>query len=135
MVTLAGPARLSYVDIDTGYFRGNAPGRVRLSGRVDEESPWQQLLPESAVIPDSHNRFRLVGGNIVSAVRVDVFPDGGFSRRHLIAELADEALAGAIANWLRLLPAAAYARMLTTAGIDQAPVRTLSAEQLRSLAR
>ena len=69
------------------------------------------------MIPDSHNRFRLPGEDIVSAVRVDVFPDGGFSRLHLIGELADEALAEAIANWLRLLPSAAYARMLARAGI------------------
>lgn len=134
VVTLAGPATLSYVDIDTGYFLGNAPGRVRLSGRVDEESPWQQLLPESAVVPDSHNRFRLGGAQAVSAVRVDVFPDGGFSRLHLIGELADSSLADAIANWLRLLPTAAYSRVLATAGIDQVPVRALSTEQLRSLA-
>ena len=134
VVTLAGPALLSYIDIDTGYFLGNAPGRVRLSGRVDEESPWQQLLPESAVIPDAHNRFRLSGGETVSAVRVDVFPDGGFSRLHLIGELSPEALADAIAHWLRLLPTAAYGRLLATAGIEHAPVRALSAEQLRSLA-
>jgi allantoicase len=134
VVTLAGPARLSYVDIDTGYFLGNAPGRVRLSGRVDEESPWQQLLPEAGVIPDSHNRFRLSGAETVSAVRVDVFPDGGFSRLHLIGELVGDALTDAIANWLRLLPAAAYATLLAGAGIAPAPVRTLTGDQLRDLA-
>ena len=133
VVTLAGQARLSYVDIDCHYFLGNAPGRVRLSGRVDDESAWHEILPESRVTSDAHNRFRLDSREIVSAVRVDVFPDGGFSRLHLVGELAEDSLAEAIANWLRLLPAAAYAEVLLTAAIPHAPVRTLSTAQLRSL--
>ncbi len=134
VVTLAGPARLSYVDIDTGYFLGNAPGRVRLSGRPDEEAPWHEILPETAISWDGHNRFRLTSSATVSAVRVDVFPDGGFSRLHLMGELAEEALAEAITRWLTLLPSAAYGRVLAGVGIDRAPVRTLTAEQLLSLA-
>lgn len=134
VVTLAGPARLSYVDIDTGYFLGNAPGRVRLSGRTDEEAPWHEILPESTILSDAHNRFRLTSAEMVSAVRVDVFPDGGFSRLHLMGELAGEALVSAMANWLRLLPAPAYAAMLAGAGIGQTPVRTLSPEQLLGFA-
>ena len=51
VVTLAGPARLSYVDIDTGYFLGNAPGSVRLSARGDEEAPWRELLPVAPIAP------------------------------------------------------------------------------------
>ena len=74
VVTLAGPSRLSYVDIDTGYFLGNAPGRVRLSGRSDEGDPWREILPETPISPDGHNRFRLTAAETVSAVRVDVFP-------------------------------------------------------------
>ncbi len=134
VVTLAGPSRLSYVDIDTGYFLGNAPGRVRLSGRTDEEASWHEILPESNISPDGHNRFRVTSAETVSAVRVDVYPDGGFSRLHLMGELAGEALAGAIAHWLRLLPSPAYAKVLKGAAIEQAPVRTLTAQQLLRLA-
>ena len=134
VVTLAGPSHLSYVDIDTGYFLGNAPGRARLSGRVDEEAPWREILPESAITPDGHNRFRLDSTLAVSAVRVDVFPDGGFSRLHLMGELAQDALADAIAHWLRLLPPPAYGTILAGAGIERVPVRTLTAEQLLALA-
>ncbi len=134
VVTLAGPSLLSWVDIDTGYFLGNAPGRVRLSGRADEESPWRELLPESAVSPDGHNRFLLGTTEAVSAVRVDVYPDGGFSRLHLVGELAPEALAEAIAHWLGLLPSGAFARILAGAGIDRGPVRELTPQQLVGLA-
>jgi allantoicase len=134
VVTLAGPSLLSWVDIDTGFFLGNAPGRVRLSGSADEESPWKEILPESPVSPDGHNKFRVRTSEAISAVRVDVFPDGGFSRLHLMGELAPAALAEAIAHWLRLLPSDAFARVLAGAGIDGVPVGQLTAEQLIGLA-
>ena len=84
VVTLAGPSRLSYVDIDTGYFLGNAPGRVRLSGRSEEGEPWREILPETRISPDGHNRFRLtatedcVGG-----------PGGRVSRRWILPPASD----------------------------------------------
>ena len=131
VVTLAGPSQLHYVDIDTSYFLGNAPGWVRLSARPDNEGPWTEILPRSQISPDAHNRFRLnhVSAD-VTAVRVDVYPDGGFSRLHLFGELAPDALAEAIAHWLRLLPPPAYAKMLASYDIPFSAVRDLSNEQL-----
>ena len=67
-------------------------------------------------------------------VRVDVFPDGGFSRLHLLGELEEDALSEAIGQWLRLLPPHALAAMLAQAGIDGIGVRNLSRSQLLSLA-
>jgi allantoicase len=134
VATLAGPSFLSYVDIDTSYFLGNAPGRVRLSGRTDAESQWQEILPESPISPDGHNKFRLRLDYAVSAVRVDVFPDGGFSRLRLLGELAPKALVEAIGHWLRLLPAAAYGKVLADAGIARVAVEDLTVDQLVSLA-
>ena len=51
-----------------------------------------------------------------------------------MGELAPEALAEAIAHWLRLLPTPAYAKVLAGAGIEFAAVRTLLPDQLVSLA-
>lgn len=134
VVTLAGPSKLDYVDIDTAYFLGNAPGWVRLSARTDSDAPWAEILPRSPISPDAHNRFRLdhVAGDI-TAVRVDVYPDGGFSRLHLFGELAPTALADAIAHWLRLLPPTAYATMLASYGIPFAAVKELTSDQLLTL--
>lgn len=134
VVTLAGPARLTFADLDTGYFLGNAPGRARLSARTDDEAPWREILPESRITSDSHNRFRLDVAEPVSAVRVDVYPDGGFSRLHLFGELEEQALSEAIAHWLRLLPPPAYALVLARAGIEKVRVKDLSGQQLLSLA-
>ncbi len=134
VVTLAGPATLTFADIDTGYFVGNAPGKVRMSARGTGESPWTELLPMSRLAADTHNRFRLVRDEPVSAVRVDVYPDGGFSRLHLYGELEEDAMFEALAEWLRLLPPPAYAKILADAGIDKARVKDLSREQVLRLA-
>ena len=53
--------------------------------------------------------------------------------RSELSELAPEALADAIAHWLRLLPTPAYTKVLSDAGIEFAAVRTLTPEQLVSL--
>ena len=134
VVTLAGPSRLHYVDLDTGYFLGNAPGWARLSARHAHEGPWEEILPRVPIASDSHNRYRLDHpADDVTAVRVDVYPDGGFSRLHLYGELAPAALSEAIAHWLRLLPPAAYRLMLEEYGLPFARVRELTPDQLLQL--
>jgi allantoicase len=122
VVTLAGPARLSFVTVDTGYFLGNAPGRVRISARSTDNEPWHEILAEAPVSPDSRNRFRLQDDEEVTAVRVDVYPDGGFSRLHLLGQLSPQALSAAISQWLLRLTAQASSRVL----LGGAPVRELT---------
>ena len=141
VVTLAGPSRLSFVSLDTGYFLGNAPGRVRISARAGDSDPWHEILAETAISPDASNRFRLspsdVTGDVtaeVTAVRVDVYPDGGFSRLHLMGQLSPQALSAAISQWLLRLPAQASAGVLLGAGLSGVPVRELTDKQLLSLA-
>jgi allantoicase len=134
VVTLAGPARLSFVTLDTGYFLGNAPGRVRISARSADNDPWREILAERLVSPDSRNRFRLQDDEEVTAVRVDVYPDGGFSRLHLMGQLSPDALATAISQWLTRLPAQASTRVLLDAGLGGIGVRELTEKQLLSLA-
>ena len=70
----------------------------------------------------------------VTAVRVDVYPDGGFSRLHLMGQLSPQALSAAISQWLLRLPAQASARVLLGAGLSGVPVRELTDKQLLSLA-
>lgn len=134
VVTLAGPARLSFIDIDTGYFLGNAPGKVRVSAREDDGDPWRLLLPDQPIAPDAHNRFPIGESSEVCAVRVDVYPDGGFSRLHLMGQLAPHALSAAIADWLRVLPASARGQVLERAGLAGSPLRDLTEPQLLSMA-
>ena len=80
------------------------------------------------------NRFRLQDDEEVTAVRVDVYPDGGFSRLHLLGQLSPKALAAAISQWLLRLPAQASSRVLLDAGLGGIPVRELTEKQLLTLA-
>jgi len=134
VVTLAGPAELEFVTIDTGYFLGNAPGRVRLSARRTDTSAWREIVPERAISPDARNRFRVLADRQVTAVRVDVYPDGGFSRLHLMGKLLPEALSRAIAHWLERLPKSASATVLAEAGLGGIPLGELREDQLLTLA-
>src|SRR6478736_4009261 len=60
--SLAAAGRPRYVEIDTSYYVGNAPGWVRLSAidarsaDIDDDSAWTELLPRTAVQPTPGTR-------------------------------------------------------------------------------
>jgi allantoicase len=103
VVALAGPARLSWIDIDTTWFIGNAPGEMSVSVR-DTGDAWREVLARQSVSTDAHNRFRLPGGVVADAVRLDVYPDGGLARLHVYGELLPDTLTGLVARWLGAEP-------------------------------
>ncbi|SNY60323.1 allantoicase [Paractinoplanes atraurantiacus] len=80
-IRLAAPAQLSFVDLDTTHFKGNAPGFATLIGKSDK-SNWAEILPKVALTPDTPHRFR-VESPTVTHVRLDIFPDGGMARLRL----------------------------------------------------
>ena len=98
VVAFAGPARLSWVDVDTTWFIGNAPGEVSVSIR-DPADAWREVLARQPVSTDAHNRFRLPADTVADAVRLDVYPDGGLSRLHVYGDLLPETLVGLVARW------------------------------------
>ena len=97
-VDLAGTGLISYAEIDTSYFLGNAPGWVVLAAGAD--ATWSELLPRTRVQPDTRHRFRLDSDRAVRHVRLDVIPDGGLARLRLYGELTSDAVAEATARWL-----------------------------------
>ncbi len=81
-VALACEGTVTLAELDTSYFLGNAPGAAALTGRTaggDEVT----LLPRTRLQPDTRHRFVLPGDADVTAVRLDVFPDGGMARLRL----------------------------------------------------
>jgi allantoicase len=77
---LSGVVRM--VDVDTTHFKGNAPGAAAISG-VDEDGATFPILPRTSLLPDTPHRFPVEAGPVASAVRLDVFPDGGLARLRL----------------------------------------------------
>ncbi len=72
-------------DIDTNYFRGNAPQTVSVeactsAGQPDESSVWHTVLDKSDVTAHSQNIFEIVNTQPWTHVRLNMFPDGGIAR-------------------------------------------------------
>jgi allantoicase len=99
-VELAGAGQLHSVVIDTSRFVGNAPGAAMLS---DAET-GEQLLPRTALTPDTEHRFKIGSSAPVRQVRLDVYPDGGISRLRVLGELTAQARDELARRWLALLP-------------------------------
>jgi len=85
-------------DIDTNYFRGNAPQTVSVEACVSEVQPdnntvWHTILDKSLVQAHSQNIFDLSeasGNNVLEKswthVRLNIFPDGGVARLRVYGE-------------------------------------------------
>jgi len=82
IVKLAAPAEIILADLDTTHFKGNAPGAARLRGTAGSDE-WFDLLPVTALRPDTRHRFRVDAGRVATHVRMDIFPDGGMARLRL----------------------------------------------------
>jgi allantoicase len=99
-VSLAAPADLHDVVVDTTRFVGNASGWIRLSDADTD----RELLPLTRLQPDAEQRFRLTDATGVSQVRLDAYPDGGLSRLRVNGEITAAGRAQATSRWLGLLP-------------------------------
>jgi allantoicase len=102
---LAAAGRLRWVEIDTSYFLGNAPGWVKLTATDDggEVSRWE-VVPRTPVLPDTRHRYLVQGDRIASQLRLDVYPDGGLARLRVHGQLTDEGLADLRRRWWNALP-------------------------------
>ena len=97
-VQLAAPGVLSHVVIDTSRFVGNAPGWAALS----DADTGAELLPRTALVPDTAHRFRITHPEPVAAVRLEIYPDGGVSRLNVHGVVTDEARAATAARFVAL---------------------------------
>jgi allantoicase len=114
-VALAGRGVLRYAEIDTSWFVGNAPDRIRLlaadapGAELPPDSAWREVLPGTPVQPDTRHRYLVGGGGegapaIATHVRLDVIPDGGLARLRVYGEIVPDALAGLRQRWQSALP-------------------------------
>ena len=98
------------VEVDTGYYVGNAAGWVRLSTvdarRADPEqaAAWSELLPRTRIQPDTRHFLPLPAARPATHLRLDVYPDGGLSRLRLWGELDEASLLDVRRRWQELQP-------------------------------
>jgi allantoicase len=106
-VRLAAPGVLHEVVIDTSRFVGNAPGEACLT----DAGTGAVLLPRTRLLPDTEHVLRASAAPATSAVRLDIFPDGGISRLRLRGTVPPDAQYELAERWLRLLPPDQAARV------------------------
>jgi allantoicase len=102
----AGPVPAGPVPADPG-----PAGRVPAGLAADrgtgpdagDDSGWE-VLPKTAVQPDTRHRFLIEGTRAASHIRLDVYPDGGLARLRVYGELEPLALAAAWRRWRDSLP-------------------------------
>lgn len=83
-------------DIDTNYFRGNAPESVSIEacvidGEPNAETAWETVLAQASVEAHSQNIFavdseRKCNNKSYTHVRLNMFPDGGIARLRVYGE-------------------------------------------------
>ena len=113
-VRLACAGSVEVVELDTSHFVGNAPGWAALGGDGGD------LLPRTALQPDTRHRFAVPGGPVTSQVRLDIYPDGGMARLRVLGRPTVEARAALAERVLRLLPGPQLTGLLRAAGLPAA---------------
>ena len=78
-------------DIDTNYFRGNAPQSVSVEAcasetQPDENTVWHTVLEPVSVEAHSQNIFAVSEDKTWTHVRLNMFPDGGIARFRVYGE-------------------------------------------------
>lgn len=78
-------------DIDTNYFRGNAPESVSVEACVSEVEPnadtvWHTVLAQVSVEAHSQNVFAVSDDTAWTHIRLNMFPDGGVARIRVYGE-------------------------------------------------
>jgi allantoicase len=131
-VRLAAEGIVALAELDTSYFLHNAPGSARLTG-LAADGTWVELLPRTALLPDTRHRLPLAPGPAVTEVRLDAYPDGGMARLRLWGRLTPAGRSRLGRTWFDTLPGAQAAAVLAAGGLpaDLAAARpTLGAGDL-----
>ena len=89
ILRLGFPGIVRRVEVDTRYFRGNAPGSCSLEvletgDPLSPESRWEEVLPSTPLRPDAVHTFEnLRSSPPATHARLNIYPDGGVARLRL----------------------------------------------------
>lgn len=95
VVRLAVPGEVRRVEVDTTWFKGNAPGTCSLEvlaggDPLSAGSEWREILPQTALRPDAVHRFEaeVLPAAATTHARLNIYPDGGVARLRLYGTIA-----------------------------------------------
>jgi allantoicase len=121
-VRLACAGHVEVAELDTSHFVGNAPGWATLRGDDGD------LVPRTALQPDTRHRFAVPGSPVAEEVRLDIYPDGGMARLRVLGRPTAAARASLAARFLRLLPEAQLTDLLRAGGLGAAEAGRLAGD-------
>jgi allantoicase len=89
VIRLGIEAIVRRVEVDTTHFKGNYPDGcslevARIAGDPNASTDWEELLSRSALGPDATHVFDLRLAAPATHVRLNMYPDGGISRLHVL---------------------------------------------------
>lgn len=98
IIRLAARGTIRRVEIDTDWYKGNAPGSCMLEwcdaeGATAESlaaasQRWTALIPETPLEPDARHEFEPPGlAGPATHVRLNIRPDGGIARLRLFGDV------------------------------------------------
>jgi allantoicase len=118
VVRLAEEGVVRIAEVDTRFFKGNAPRSFSLEGRRAEQAEdFRQLLGETWLRPHVRHRFRVPAHEPVTHVRLNIYPDGGVARLRLWGALSDHGAESLGLRWLdSLTPSHAGDELLAVCG-------------------
>lgn len=109
IVELGAPGVIAGVDVDTSFFRGNFPescaieacdvrGDPSVSTLLAPSTIWREIVPRTKLKSDSSNpisvapidEYGLVKGQVVTHLRLKIFPDGGVARLRVFGRVVPD---------------------------------------------
>ena len=95
IVQLGAPGVVRRIEVDTRFFKGNAPGSCSLEvlaggDPLSSAAEWREILPSVPLRPDAVHRFEeeVRPGPPATHARFNIFPDGGVARLRLFGTVA-----------------------------------------------
>lgn len=87
IVKLGAPTIIKQAVVDTAFFRGNFPQKIRVEGvNVSDNASakaakgWTVIIPDSETGPDREHHYDIHDQNFYTHVRLVMIPDGGIKR-------------------------------------------------------
>jgi allantoicase len=96
ILRLGFPGIVRRVEVDTRYFKGNAPGSCSLDvlengDPLSPESRWEEILPSTPLRADAVHTFEnLRSAPPATHARLNIYPDGGVARLRLFGTVGTE---------------------------------------------
>jgi allantoicase len=142
VLQLGVEGHLEHIEVDTRHFKGNYPDRFSLEGAqapaelADVDAlEWRPLLDETKLQAHTRHQFALdAGGEPVTHIRFNIYPDGGVSRLRLYGQPSERGFRARKLEWLNTLPKmAAFDAFLTCCGSTRWAAEVTRARPFASL--